>query len=277
LTSNFEGSREEWKMPPELKEVGVEWVNNYDCHPVLTWEHEDAGGFYDELVHHDGWVGRFNWGNSAAWEEDFKRSSKGGTANLWADAVDFVYFTGHGSPWGFYFRCDIPDDDIVESDHYTGPTNGDLRLGSQDLEWLALEVCNTLQLEADLGGTTYDVFDRWAEAFQGMHIMCSFTTTSLDKKEPGRYFASLCDGRWPTAIFGIPEWLVGRHPIRVIDSWFEMTSMTQPDWAESAVLYANTEGTDTQNDFIHGRGHVSSDPVPGSAPWFSWTWIARGC
>jgi hypothetical protein len=107
--------------------LGVEWVNNYDCHNALTHEHEDAGGFYDELVNYDGWIGVFNWGDSNAWEQDFKRPDKGGTANQWVDTVDFAYFTGHGSPWGFYFRCDVPDDDIIEADHYSGPENGDLR------------------------------------------------------------------------------------------------------------------------------------------------------
>ena len=93
-------------------EVGVEWVNNYDCHNSLTHEHEDAGGFYDELVHHDGWVGSFNWGDGNAWEQDFKRPDKGGTADHWVDTVDFAYFTGHGSPFvAAYFRCDVPDDD----------------------------------------------------------------------------------------------------------------------------------------------------------------------
>lgn len=260
------------------KEVGVEWVNNYDCHNALTHEDEDAEGFYNELVDHDGWIGNFNWGDSNAWEEDFKRTDKGGAANIWVDAADFVYFTGHGSPFvAAYFRCDVPDDDRLEADHYSGPNNGDIRLGKQDLEWLALEVCNTLQLDATKSGTNYDVFDRWAEAFQGLHIVCSFTTTSLDLSTPGRYFASLCDGRWPTVIYGLPESWFGRFPIKIIDAWFEMTSLTQPDWCESAVLYANTEGTDTQNDYIWGRGHVSKDPVPGAANWFMWCWVPHAC
>src|SRR4030095_2351937 len=115
-------------------EIGVEWINNYNNLNPLTHEHEDAGGFYDELVNNDGAGGLFNWGDQNAWEEDFKRLSKGGTANLWADTADFVYFTGHGSPSGLYFRSDVPDDSQIECDHLTGPTNGDLRLGGDDLE-----------------------------------------------------------------------------------------------------------------------------------------------
>ena len=259
-----------------VKEVGVEWVNNYDWLNQLTHEHEDAGGFYNELVNHDGWVGRFNWGDGNAWEQDFKRTDKGGTANHWVDTVDFAYFTGHGDPWGFYFRSDVPDDSGIEADHYSGPDNGDLRLGMQDLEWLALEVCSTLQLDATKGGSNYDVFDRWAKAFQGLHIICSFTTTSLDLTTPGRYFASLCDGRWLTVIFGLPSFFF-TFPLRVIDAWFEMTTLTQPDWAQSAVLYANTQGTDTCSDRIHGHGYVSPDPIPGVASWFMWTWVSHWC
>lgn len=259
------------------KQVGVEWIDAYDCLNALTHEHEDAPGFYNELVQHDGWIGSFNWGNSNAWEEDFKQTSKGGTAPQWADAVDFAYFTGHGSPWGFYFRCDIPDDNLVECDGYSGRSNGDVRLGSGDLEWLALEVCNTLQLDATLDGANLDVFDRWADSFQGLHAILSFTTVSLDLATPGLYFAALCDGRWPTVIFGLPEWLFGRIPLKVIDAWFAMTSMVQPAPYEAAALYANTQGTDTQTDYIWDRGHVSPDPVPGSANWFSWSWVPHAC
>lgn len=259
------------------RELGVEWINQYDCLNTLTHEHEDAGGFYNELVNHDGWIGRFNWGDSNAWEQDFKRPDKGGIADQWVDTVDICYFTGHGSPWGFYFRCDSPDDGLVESDHYSGPSNGDLRLGYNDLDWLALEVCNTLQLDASNGGTNYDVFDRWASSFQGMHTMLSFTTTSLDLAEPGRYFAAYMDGRWLREVYGIPEWLATGSAMKVIDAWFAMATVTQPDDVEAAVLYANTEGTDTQNDHLWGHGHVSADPRPGAARWFSWTWVPHAC
>ena len=257
------------------KFLGVEWVNKYDWLPSLSFEHADAGGFYDELVSNDGWVGSFNWGDGNAFEDDFKRNDKDGNAPDWVDAQDFVYFTGHGSPWGFYFRQDVPDDSMIEADNYSGADQGDLRLGKHNLEWLALEVCETLKWEDVLDGHTYDVFDRWCGAFQGMHIMCSFTTVSDDLETPGRYFAACLDGRWMWEIFHL---LLGFSlPLRVIDSWFVMTSLCQPDVYESAVLYADTEGTNTGEDFIHGHGYVSPDPVPGAANWFMWTWLPHQC
>ncbi len=262
-----------------MPSVGVEWINAYDCQNQLTYENVDAGGFYDELVNHEGWTGKFNWGDGDAWENDFKRTDKGGHAPDWADSVDFCYFTGHGSPWGFYFRCDIPDDGVVESDYSSGADNGDLRIGKVNLEWLALEVCDTLKMDAtDAGGTNRDVFDRWAKAFQGLHTILSFTTGSMDVPNPGRYFAALCDGRWLEVIYGLPGWMFpGRFPMRIIDAWFMMTSLCQNAPDEAAVLYANTQGTDTGNDYIHGRGPVSADPRPGAAGWFSWTWIPHLC
>lgn len=256
--------------------VGVEWINDYNNLNKLTHEHEDAGGFYDELVNHDGWIGRFNWGNSNAWEDDFKRTAKGGHAPDWVETCDIVYFTGHGSPSGFYFRSDTPDDSLVEGDFVSGPTNGDMRLGTGDLDWLALEVCNTLQLNATIGGVNRDVFDRWADAFAGLHTILSFTTTSLDLATPGRYFAAFLDGRWLNVVYGFP-FPVGVSPLKMIDAWFMMAEICQPDDVEAAVLYANTQGTDTQNDYAWGHGHVSPDPIRGASSWFSWTWVPHAC
>ena len=146
------------------------------------------------------------------------------------EQADIVYFTGHGSPSGFYFRSDVPDDSQVQGDFTTSSAgnDGDLRLGHGDLEWLGLEVCNTLQMDAFQQGANRDVFDRWADAFEGLHALLSFTTTSLDLANPGRAFASALDGRWMTAMYGIPEWIIGRHPMRVIDAWFWMAQFTQP-------------------------------------------------
>lgn len=65
--------------------------------------------------------------------------------------------------------------------------------------------------------------------------------------------------------------------MKVIDAWFLMAEICQPDDVEAAVLYANTQGTDTQNDYAWGHGHVSADPVRGAASWFSWTWVPHAC
>jgi len=259
--------------------IGVEWINNYNNLNQLTHEHEDAGGFYDELRFNDGATGLFNWGDSNAWEDDFKANARGGHADQWAETADIVYFTGHGSPSGFYFRSDTPDDSEVIGDFVTNSSgnDGDLRLGHGDLEWLCLEVCNTLQMDATYSGANRDVFDRWADAFDGLHAILSFTTTSLDLATPGRYFAAALDGRWLNVVYGLPSFLFpGRYPMKVIDAWFFMAEVCQPSDVESAVLYANSPGTDTGKDMLHDHGFVSADPHRGQS-WFSWTWIPHAC
>ena len=259
--------------------IGVEWINKYNNLNELHHEHEDAGGFYSELRNNDGANGLFNWGDSLAWEDDFKANVRSGHADQWVERADIVYFTGHGSPTGFYFRSDTPDDSQVRGDFTStsAGNDGDLRLGHHNLEWLCLEVCNTLQMDASVSGANRDVFDRWADAFDGMHTILSFTTTSLDLATPGRYFAACLDGRWLNVIYGLPAFLFPqRLPMKVIDAWFYMAEVCQPSDVESAVLYANSEGTNTGADFLHGHGFVSPDPRLGRG-WFSWTWIPHAC
>jgi Family of unknown function (DUF6345) len=259
--------------------IGVEWINNYNNLNQLTHEHEDAGGFYDELRFNDGATGLFNWGDSFAWEDDFKANARGGHADQWVETADIVYFTGHGSPSGFYFRSDTPDDSQVIGDFVTSSAgnDGDLRLGHGDLEWLCLEVCNTLQMDATYSGANRDVFDRWADAFDGLHAILSFTTTSYDLATPGRYFAAAMDGRWLNVVYGLPSWFFpGRYPMKVIDAWFFMAEICQPSGVEAAVLYANSPGTNTGADMLHDHGFVSPDPHRGES-WFSWTWIPHAC
>lgn len=259
--------------------IGVEWINKYNNLNQLTHEHEDAGGFYDELRFNDGATGLFNWGDTLAWEDDFKANARNGHADQWVERAEIVYFTGHGSPTGFYFRSDTPDDSEVIGDYTTtnAGNDGDLRLGHNKLNWLALEVCNTLQMDTTLNGQNRDVFDRWGDAFQGLHTILSFTTTSLDVPTPGSYFAAALDGRWLNVIYGLPSFLFpNRIPMSVIDSWFFMAQVCQPSDVEAAVLYGNSAGTNTGADYLPGHGFVSADPKRGQS-WFSWTWIPHAC
>lgn len=259
-----------------MAELGVEWINDYDHLNTLTHEHTDAGGFYDELTIHDGWTGDFNWGNANAWASDFISKDAGGDDVHWVDEVDIAYFTGHGGPFGFYFKEDTSGNPSVFADNHSADgAAGNLRLGDVDLEWLALEVCNVLQWEANRHGKTYNAFDRWRGTFQGLHTICSFTTVSLDMQEPGRYFAAFCNGRWMEVVFGFGFFFGARFPMTVIDSWFQMTSTTQPSQYEAAVMYAFRSGESAHGDYIHGHGDVCSDPQPGSGQ--GRCWIPHQC
>ena len=64
--------------------------------------------------------------------------------------------------------------------------------------------------------------------------------------------------------------------MKVIDAWFFMAEIYQPSDVESAVLNANSPGTNTGADMLHDHGLVSADPHHGQS-WFSWTWIPHAC
>ena len=188
--------------------IGTESIDAYNNLNALTHEHEDAGGFYDELRVHDGATGKFNWGDGNAFEDDFKANARGGDADQWVEQADIVYFTGHGSPSGFYFRSDVPDDSQVRRLH--DERGRQRRRPAPRPRRPGVAGPGGVQHPADGGGVVQqganrDVFDRWADAFEGLHALLSFTTTSLDLANPGRAFASALDGRWMTAMYGIPR------------------------------------------------------------------------
>ncbi len=86
-------------------DVGGEWVEDYSGTQSglgnLTQTQESVTGLINKLTSYS-WYQRFNWGNSAAWEEDFKKVSSGGTDTTYADAVDLVVFSGHSSENGLF-------------------------------------------------------------------------------------------------------------------------------------------------------------------------------
>ena len=84
------------------------------------------------------WVLNYSYGESSAWEEDFKRNDLGGTNGSYIDSVDLQFYVGHGSPGGFTFDNASHDDGTLTSaDCYRA-------WGDNDNEWLALTSCQVL-------------------------------------------------------------------------------------------------------------------------------------
>ena len=65
-------------------EVGVEYVNWYPGSGDLYGTDDDALSLYNELGN-GGWTKRYAYGNSSAWEEDWKASWYGGTEYNYVD------------------------------------------------------------------------------------------------------------------------------------------------------------------------------------------------
>jgi len=90
-----------------------------------------------------------------------------------------------------------------------------------------------------------DVFDRWRDSFNGLHIILGFYTTCNDESKRGRYFAEyLNDG------------------YTVIEAWKKACKETESSDAKWAYLRSGGgSGVNTYNDHWHGKGWVSPDPT----------------
>jgi len=88
------------------REVGIEWIEDYSpAYGDLEWTKEEAEGFYNRLGE-KGWIKKFNYGDSSAWESDFENAFVNGYDDYYIDAFDFAYFPGHGSLDYFRFSTD---------------------------------------------------------------------------------------------------------------------------------------------------------------------------
>lgn len=255
--------------------VGVEWVVDYSA--VGKWSppcrDDCAEGFYNTICAYPDWVGKFDRGDADAWEEHFKRVSKGGTDVDWIDDVDIAYFAGHGAGegsiagltgvgrgGGFTFGVNAHDDWVLASI----PSNREPRWGDNDLEWIVLDVCSALALKSDGDGVQYTLCERWANSdmMHGLHYILGFRTpaTDIHSCNRGRFFA---------------EYLTGvrdgtKYTVR--QAWIKATQDTEVYPYKGAYLRASSPGCNTYNDHIYECGWVSKDPDPASQCYWYCSW-----
>ena len=110
--------------------------------------------------------------------------------------------------------------------------------------------------------TGHNVFERWAETLQGVHMVCGFATGSHNTKTRGLRFAQAMTG-------------VGGSALTTKNSWFKACAETEGSDIVSAVFYAskspdplNPQQDDPVNDHAYGFGYVCTDPIPGTFGWF---------
>ena len=234
-----------------VKEVGIEWCGISVNKPLWNTE-TNIEGFYNWMGNIGGYNREFNWGEFSAWEQDFKDEAFGGTDSEWVDAVDFVYYQDHGGPDGVTFRSSHDDRTL----HFR-----ECRLGDGDLETIVFDACSPLKWENSTG---HNVFERWAETLQGIHMVCGFGSTSHNVKTRGAKFGLYMTG-YGSAI----------QPRTIKDAWFRACAETEGSSIISAVFYAskstdplNPQQDDPVNDHAYGYGYVCSDPVPGTFGWY---------
>lgn len=220
--------------------VGVEWCNIYNGAPGLgdiSGTDDSAKGFLNTIKALPGWAKRFEWGNNAAWEQDFKYAAApgGGTDTNWADNVHFAFFAGHGSSGAFYFGSTV-DDHTMEAQH--------AEWGDGMLNWIVLHACQTMRSNFE--------WDVWCDSFKGLHEMFGFHTNTEGSTPPlGSRFAF-----WSS--FNIPIFFPAMD---LRTAWKTACMECYGADREYSVIYAGQSGTDTHNDHLPGYGHVSADPT----------------
>lgn len=179
------------------------------------------------------WIARFVYGNSSAWEEDWKRAAAGGTEHIYVDTIDLAYWAGHGASGGILFGVggNTRDDAWLTFNDAAGAW------GNGDLDWVALAACNVLD-DPNLGN--------WANTMDGLRLILGFKTVMADVPH----------GDW----FG----LYIREGYSMGQAWFKAADQLQPQNTIARVL---AEETWMYNDRWYN--HNSTDYL--DANYWYWT------
>jgi hypothetical protein len=230
--------------------MGVEWITDWPgtADDRSNWYYS-ANNLYSELQNAN-FYGSFNWGQTNAWERDWKAYSYGG--NGLVDSVDLAMIGTHGTgawdpKWGLplsavYFSSN-------NDDWYLSPGEAYRYYGSNNLEWVAFDSCSVLRDDS----RTY-----WHGAFNGLHLMLGFANT-MYVVYPGD------GGEWGDQMQQKGWWIFGHGAKTVTQAWFTATEDQQPSTVLARVL---AEELNNYNDYIWGQGYVSPDYPNNGGYWY---------
>jgi hypothetical protein len=258
-TNIFRPSAPTGAFDDDTKEVGVEWCGLSYLDRPLTGPEPDTGKFYHHMGSTAGYSQEFNWGEWNAWNSDFLATEHNGNDTEWIDAVDFVYYAGHGNPNAISFTS------VNGMDQYANFNK--LKLGDGDLETLAMISCNVLAFYNFYG---LNVFELWGPVLHGVHQICGFATGAKASHSMGLTFALHMTGQYP-----LPA-------LTIMESWFRAGMERQPPDKIIAVFYGTNSTNPFQpqlddpiNDHAKGFGYVCSDPLPENMEWY--VYITSNC
>jgi len=142
-------------------EIGVWWVNDYTPGTPLNYRDDSAVGFYDRLVD-AGWNGTYCLGDYSVYETHFKKIGEdNGNDDDYTDAMDIVYYAGHGWTGQEDSNAYCPYINTMHDNRYI--EYFECEWGDVDLEWIMLDCCYVL-----------DAASRylWHGAMDGLHLIC---------------------------------------------------------------------------------------------------------
>ena len=236
--------------------IGVEAVANYNGlsgRSDLFCTVEQAMLFSAAL---DG-TNVFSWYNNSAWDEDFEELGRAGpiqgTDVLWADAVDIIFFSGHGGPEDIWFG--VLGHDNGKASHL------EMRLGDKSCKWLVLDACLVLyNLDFDPGDSlNTGAISRWKGVFAGLHYLLSFASQSTDGSYRGQVFAGYLNANYSVR----SAW---RHACQETEPTIDGGGIPR-EWS---YLRADTGSNATYSDHWIGHGFVSQKPYPANHHYLVW-------
>jgi len=234
------------------------------CSQVFGWEVSGCGGcggtyfyscadrFCDKVDSFPGWSQAFCLGCSSCSEDYYKRAASGGSENSWIDSTDIHFRNSHcGLAWDSLWGKNLSA--IPFTDGSVTPGEAYRAWGDYDLEWVACKCCSLLR-DSSRG--------YWYTAFDGLHLMLGYKTSSYGYTNFGRIFAKKMK---KTTILW---WTIPGQT--VTQAWFNTTDQTQPSGTTARVL---AEVYDNYNDHLWGNGYVSPDPSYNGWYWY-WDHVA---
>jgi hypothetical protein len=239
-------------------EAGTSWIGQVGG---LSGSPKNAQGFVDGL-REAGWTINFNWGDCNAWESDWHEND-----DVWVDAADFVFYTGHAGVDGWM----LVEPGTCNGDWLTPPevggapeTPGDI-WGQQDLEWIIIAACGPLEDDIISSPGGGNVLERWDGAFDGLHILMGYGAVTFDNEEEGKRVIQYA-----------------REGQRLIDAWFRTGQEIQPatnGWPAPygptiyvGAMWASKSGQPSPaDDHLWGYGSVATDPTSPDS--FTCMWI----
>lgn len=226
-------------------ECGTSWIGG-------SLAQQDAQGFVDGLAA-DGWLVNFNWGEANAWESDWRRND-----DIWVDAADFVFYTGHANQDGWVLSK--PDDTFLSFSEVGGAAD---LWGQQDLEWAVIAACGPLQDDL-LSAGGGNVLTRWQGAFDGLHMLLGYGAITFFTADEGTKLTKYA-----------------KQGTSLLSAWLRTGQETQPStngagapdgptvWV--GAMWVARNGADPSGDHLWGHGSVSADPTSPTTLAAMWT------
>jgi len=205
----------------------------------------NVSGIYNNIPSY--WV---NWGYSSysASPSHYESESYGGSEDSFVDRADLSFYCGHGTGSGSWRGWAYRSDTFY-------PQYAHDSWGERDLEWVASVACQAMH---------DDAIDEWAQAMNGMHLICG-ATTNMRQGNYGKTFAKkmVDSGAFDSAK-------------KVKASWFDTVEAKNPSGRQGVVI---GENSNMGNDYLWGQGTVQSDPEDNSG-YYRWRyntsgWLAR--